>query len=179
MNYVSEFCILNINLTVIVNLEHRTVITRANLLSMVNYSFTSLLTLSCSLTSLLTQTGSLFALSSVPFKVWQSEWVIDCIESYRYFCSQGMLLHCWTILNQVSFTQLSFLKTGPHTHTVTPAGLWYPGQPQKCNLMLGKVSPGKHCLTLLCGLIPNLQIWDSVTGTYSWLLVRFSITLKW
>lgn len=69
MNYVSEFCILNINLTVIVNLEHRTVITRAKLSSMVNYSFTSLLTLSCSLTCLLTQTGPWFALSSVPFKV--------------------------------------------------------------------------------------------------------------
>lgn len=51
MNYALEHCILNINLTVIVNLEHITVITRGNLI--VNGKLFSL-TLSCSLISLLT-----------------------------------------------------------------------------------------------------------------------------
>lgn len=54
MNYALEFCILNINLTVIVNLEHRTVVTRANLIICGKLFFHVLLTLS-SLISLLTK----------------------------------------------------------------------------------------------------------------------------
>ena len=94
-----------------------------------------------------------------------------------------ILKACYCIvehLNPMSFTQLSLLKTGAHTHSVTLTGLLYPGQPQKCNFttLLWKVIPGEHCLPFVWFYhkLSTLGLWN---WQNCWLLVRFSIGLKW
>lgn len=69
MNYSSQYCILDINLILIVNLHSITIISKDNPIIHGKLFFVALLMLLCSLISLLTSTESLFAQNSVLFRV--------------------------------------------------------------------------------------------------------------
>lgn len=68
MNYALEYHILNINLRVLVKLEHITVLTRANLI-IYGKLFLPILNDIVMLLNFLADINSIFGLSSVPFKV--------------------------------------------------------------------------------------------------------------
>ena len=71
----------------------------------------------------------------------------------------------------MNFAQLDFLKTGPYTHRIVPVELYIVPKIISRNVdvttLLGKRSPEKPYLPRLCGLIPDLEIWDAIAGNGS------------
>lgn len=146
---------------------------------MVNYSFTSLLTLSCSLISLLT-INRIFPLSSVLSVLnviqWMGNYWIALCYQYLFLFLEHIATPSFNNFESSDIVQLNFLKTGSLAQTNYPIG------PQKCRFhhfsrkgkfwkTLSDSSAWSHPI--------SVQIWGSVSGRDSQLLVRLSITFKW